>query len=638
MTDLMKVTLEALLSMSRKRKKIAAIAFDVGICVLCVWLAFYLRLGTNDGFFAQKFYISGLSVLTAIPVFAMLGSYNVIFRYNGIVALASLLRASILYGVVFAILVLMIGIPNVPRTIGLIQPILLFLLIASSRIMLSTFFVRYMARQKRPTNSSKALIYGAGASGRELNAAIATNSEIEVVAFLDDSLNNQGQILDGKIVYSPSKLRGLVEKFGIQQVLLAMPSVSRARRNKIIQSVKKARVAVRTLPSVLDLAQGRVTVSDIRELDVDELLGRERVAPISELLTRDIKNKSILVSGAGGSIGSELCRQIIKLNPNTLVLLDISESALYEIHQELLSKKVDIKIVPLLASVRNKSGIDAILSTWKIDTIYHAAAYKHVPLVEYNIVEGLENNIFGTLVLVKSAIKHQVSNFVLISTDKAVRPTNIMGASKRVAEITLQALSAENQKNTKLAMVRFGNVLGSSGSVVLKFREQIKNGGPVTITHPEITRYFMTIPEAAELVIQAGAMASGGEVFLLDMDTPVKIMDLARRMIESSGQKIKDNDNPEGDIEIKVIGLRPGEKLYEELLISAEAEPTPHKKIMKAHEAHLSWNELSLMLETLKSELNFGDVDKIQLLIQGIVDDYRPKHETQDLRFLEIKN
>ena len=634
----MKVTLEALLSMSRKRKKIAAIAFDVGICVLCVWLAFYLRLGTNNGFFAQKFYISGLSVLTAIPVFAMLGSYNVIFRYNGIVALASLLRASILYGLVFAILVLMIGIPNVPRTIGLIQPILLFLLIASSRIMLSTFFVRYMARQKRPTNSSKALIYGAGASGRELNAAIATNSEIEVVAFLDDSLNNQGQILDGKIVYSPSKLRGLVEKFGIQQVLLAMPSVSRARRNKIIQSVKKARVAVRTLPSVLDLAQGRVTVSDIRELDVDELLGRERVAPISELLTRDIKNKSILVSGAGGSIGSELCRQIIKLNPNTLVLLDISESALYEIHQELLSKKVDIKIVPLLASVRNKSGIDAILSTWKIDTIYHAAAYKHVPLVEYNIVEGLENNIFGTLVLVKSAIKHQVSNFVLISTDKAVRPTNIMGASKRVAEITLQALSAENQKNTKLAMVRFGNVLGSSGSVVLKFREQIKNGGPVTITHPEITRYFMTIPEAAELVIQAGAMASGGEVFLLDMDTPVKIMDLARRMIESSGQKIKDNDNPEGDIEIKVIGLRPGEKLYEELLISAEAEPTPHKKIMKAHEAHLSWNELSLMLETLKSELNFGDVDKIQLLIQGIVDDYRPKHETQDLRFLEIKN
>ena len=634
----MKVTLEALLSMSRKRKKIAAIAFDVGICVLCVWLAFYLRLGTNDGFFAQKFYISGLSVLTAIPVFAMLGSYNVIFRYNGIVALASLLRASILYGLVFAILVLMIGIPNVPRTIGLIQPILLFLLIASSRIMLSTFFVRYMARQKRPTNSSKALIYGAGASGRELNAAIATNSEIEVVAFLDDSLNNQGQILDGKIVYSPSKLRGLVEKFGIQQVLLAMPSVSRARRNKIIQSVKKARVAVRTLPSVLDLAQGRVTVSDIRELDVDELLGRERVAPISELLTRDIKNKSILVSGAGGSIGSELCRQIIKLNPNTLVLLDISESALYEIHQELLSKQVDIKIVPLLASVRNKSGIDAILSTWKIDTIYHAAAYKHVPLVEYNIVEGLENNIFGTLVLVKSAIKHQVSNFVLISTDKAVRPTNIMGASKRVAEITLQALSAENQKNTKLAMVRFGNVLGSSGSVVLKFREQIKNGGPVTITHPEITRYFMTIPEAAELVIQAGAMASGGEVFLLDMDTPVKIMDLARRMIESSGQKIKDNDNPEGDIEIKVIGLRPGEKLYEELLISAEAEPTPHKKIMKAHEAHLSWNELSLMLETLKSELNFGDVDKIQLLIQGIVDDYRPKHETQDLRFLEIKN
>ena len=634
----MKVTLEALLSMSRKRKKIAAIAFDVGICVLCVWLAFYLRLGTNNGFFAQKFYISGLSVLTAIPVFAMLGSYNVIFRYNGIVALASLLRASILYGVVFAILVLMIGIPNVPRTIGLIQPILLFLLIASSRIMLSTFFVRYMARQKRPTNSSKALIYGAGASGRELNAAIATNSEIEVVAFLDDSLNNQGQILDGKIVYSPSKLRGLVEKFGIQQVLLAMPSVSRARRNKIIQSVKKARVAVRTLPSVLDLAQGRVTVSDIRELDVDELLGRERVAPISELLTRDIKNKSILVSGAGGSIGSELCRQIIKLNPNTLVLLDISESALYEIHQELLSKQVDIKIVPLLASVRNKSGIDAILSTWKIDTIYHAAAYKHVPLVEYNIVEGLENNIFGTLVLVKSAIKHQVSNFVLISTDKAVRPTNIMGASKRVAEITLQALSAENQKNTKLAMVRFGNVLGSSGSVVLKFREQIKNGGPVTITHPEITRYFMTIPEAAELVIQAGAMASGGEVFLLDMDTPVKIMDLARRMIESSGQKIKDNDNPEGDIEIKVIGLRPGEKLYEELLISAEAEPTPHKKIMKAREAHLSWNELSLMLETLKSELNFGDVDKIQLLIQGIVDDYRPKHETQDLRFLEIKN
>jgi FlaA1/EpsC-like NDP-sugar epimerase len=392
---------------------------------------------------------------------------------------------------------------------------------------------------------------------------------MQVVAFLDDDDRLHGHVLNGLPIHSPMDLRGLVEMQGVRTVLLGIPSLSRRRRNEILSQVRNAHVAVRTLPSVTDLAQGKVSISDLRELDIDDLLGREPVMPNHLLLSKNNFNKVVLITGAGGSIGSELCRQILAIGPEKLLLVELSEFALYAIHQELeqrLSGKKTV-LVPLLASVQDKDRMHEIMSTWHPDTVYHAAAYKHVPLVEHNPAEGVKNNVMGTLRTAQAAAENGVADFVLISTDKAVRPTNIMGASKRLAEMVLQALAA-TQSGTKFSMVRFGNVLGSSGSVVPKFRQQIRDGGPITLTHPEITRYFMTIPEASQLVIQAGAMAKGGEVFVLDMGESVKIMDLARRMIELSGLTVKDEQNPDGDIEIEITGLRPGEKLYEELLIN----------------------------------------------------------------------
>ena len=413
-----------------------------------------------------------------------------------------------------------------------------------------------------------------------------------------------------------------------------MPSLSRKRRNEILDQIQEVQVSVRTLPSVSDLAKGKVTISDLKELDIYDLLGRETVEPNQILLTKNIMNKIVMVTGAGGSIGSELCRQIIELSPQKLLLVEQSEFALYKVHQELERKRIKAKIIPLLGSVREKDRIDKIISTWHPNTVYHAAAYKHVPLVEHNLSEGIKNNVLGTLFTAQAAINHKVENFVLVSTDKAVRPTNIMGASKRLAEMILQALAVENP-SLKLSIVRFGNVLGSSGSVVPKFREQIKEGGPITITHPEITRFFMTIPEASQLVIQAGAMATSGDVFVLDMGKPVKIIQLAERMIELSGLSIKNQENPDGDIEIEITNLRPGEKLYEELLIGNNPKPTSHNRIMKAHETFLDWQKLEDKIEALTIALNKNDVQIVRQLLRKLVVDYQPTMDVVDWIHLE---
>lgn len=454
---------------------------------------------------------------------------------------------------------------------------------------------------------------------------------MQVVGLLDDDDRLHGHVLNGLPVYNPVDLEFLVSELDISDVLLAMPSVNRKRRNEILANIRQVRVGVRTLPCLTELAQGRVHISDIRELDVDDLLGRDPVIPNFILLAKNIQDKVVLVTGAGGSIGGELCRQIIAVGPRKLLLVEISEFALYAIHQELEEKLAgrDVHLVPLLASVQDEERMREIMSTWRPDTVYHAAAYKHVPLVEHNPAEGIKNNVLGTLTAAQAAARNGVADFVLISTDKAVRPTNIMGASKRMAEMVLQALAATTA-GTKFTMVRFGNVLGSSGSVVPRFRQQIRDGGPITLTHPEITRYFMTIPEAAQLVIQAGAMAKGGDVFVLDMGEPVKIIDLARRMVELSGLQVKDDENPDGDIEIEITGLRPGEKLYEELLIGDNPMPTSHPRIMKAHEGYMNWSELSQRLAALQRVLELNDVGVLRLMLQEIVSGYAPSGEIVD--------
>jgi FlaA1/EpsC-like NDP-sugar epimerase len=453
-------------------------------------------------------------------------------------------------------------------------------------------------------------------------------------------------VLNGLKIYNPAMVVALVAKLRVTQVFLAIPSATRARRNEILELVRSAHVQVRTLPGVLELAQGKVQVSDLKELDIEDLLGRDPVPPNALMLAKNITGKVVMVTGAGGSIGSELCRQIVKAGPAVLLLVELTEFALYAIEHELQSLVLDehdgdVNLVPLLANVRDVSRMDEILRTWKPHTVYHAAAYKHVPLVEHNPAEGVKNNVLGTLNTAQLAAAHGVNNFVLISTDKAVRPTNVMGTSKRLAEMVLQAQAlamSETGGKTCFSMVRFGNVLGSSGSVVPLFRKQIKDGGPITLTDERITRYFMTIPEAAQLVIQAGAMASGGDVFVLDMGEPVKIIDLAKRMVELSGLTVRDEANPNGDIEIQVTGLRPGEKLYEELLIGDNPLPTSHSRIMKAHEDYVPWGDLQTKLAVLSQALDINDVSLIRTLLKDLVPGYQPEGEVVDWVWLAKEN
>jgi len=634
-----------LLALPRPAKRAVALAVDASLIVLTVWLAFYLRLDewvrlSGDGLF-QPMWAIAASVAIALPLFVAHGFYRVIFRYSGTAAMRMVLRAFALYALLYATVVTAIGVPGVPRSVGIIQPMLLLLAVGASRALarywLGGLYQTIFARMNLP----KAVIYGAGDTGRQLATAMANNSEMQVIAFLDDDDRLHGHVLNGLPIHSPHDLAGLVQTRGVRTVLLAMPSLGRQRRNAILAQLRPIRVAVRTLPSLNDMAQGRVSTVDLHELDIDDLLGREPVMPNHILLAKNISSKVVLVTGAGGSIGSELCRQILAVTPAKLLLIEQGEFALYTLHQELEPKAQarGVALVPLLVSVQDDDRMREIMSTWHPDTVYHAAAYKHVPLVEHNPAAGIKNNVLGTLTTALAAADHGVTDFVLISTDKAVRPTNVMGASKRLAEMALQALAArskeEGRDGTRFSMVRFGNVLGSSGSVVPKFRQQIRDGGPVTLTHPEVTRYFMTTPEAAQLVIQAGAMAKGGDVFVLDMGQPVKIIDLARRMVELSGLSVKDEHNPEGDIALEVTGLRPGEKLYEELLIGDNPERTMHPRIMKAHEEFMPWSAFEVPLKALQLALNVNDVGVIRLLMQQLVAGYTPSDDIVDWVHLE---
>ncbi len=625
-----------ILALPRAAKRFVALSVDLGLCVLTVWLAFYLRLGEFVAMSGPALWAVGASAGIALPLFIVSGLYRAIFRYSGWPALLAVARAIGIYGLLYASIFTAVGVAGVPRTIGIIQPILLLLFVGASRA-LARYWLgeQYLGALKRAARP-KVLIYGAGTTGRQLAAAMTNSHEMQVVGFLDDDDRLHGHVLNGLPIYNPADLDGLAVTLNISDVLLAMPSLSRRRRNEILSQIRSAQVAVRTLPSVTDLAQGKVSVSDLRELDIDDLLGREPVSPNHILLSKNIVGKVVLVTGAGGSIGSELCRQILAVAPAKLLLVEQSEFALYGIHQELEEKLAgcETALVPLLASVQDDERMREIMSAWCPDTVYHAAAYKHVPLVEHNPAAGIKNNVLGTLRTAQAALDAGVSDFVLISTDKAVRPTNVMGASKRLAEMALQALAAAGGK-TKFSMVRFGNVLGSSGSVVPKFRQQIRDGGPVTLTHPEVTRFFMTIPEAAQLVIQAGAMAKGGDVFVLDMGQSVKIMDLARRMIELSGLTVRDEQNPDGDIEIAVTGLRPGEKLYEELLIGNDPQPTLHPRIMKASEEFLPLAEFEARLNALEIALNVNDVGVIRLMMQQLVAGYVPSDEIVDWVYLQ---
>jgi FlaA1/EpsC-like NDP-sugar epimerase len=632
----------ALLALPRGVKRTVALTVDMFLCALSVWVAFGLRLDTWGMLSGSHWIPVFVSWVFALPLFIISGMYRAIFRYSGYRVAAALGRTLGIYGAMFATVFTLVQVSGVPRTVGIIQPLVLMMFIGGSRL-----GVRYwLGGQYRDRIEHgllpKVLIYGAGSAGRQLAGVLSSSREMKAVGFVDDDAALQGNTINGLRVYSPASLGSVVARLEITDLLLALPSVSRARRNEILQTVQPLSLKVRTLPGLMDLAHGRVKAADIRELEIEDLLGRDPVAPNAFLLNKNIFNKVVLVTGAGGSIGSELCRQIAKLGPSTLLLVESSEFALYSVHQTLLSLPADedapkVKFIPLLASVRDYECIEAIMRTWRPHTVYHAAAYKHVPLVEHNPAEGIRNNVLGTLHTARAAGENNVSDFVLISTDKAVRPTNIMGASKRLAEMVLQGLASTRTHGyaTRFSMVRFGNVLGSSGSVVPLFRQQIKSGGPITITHADVTRYFMTIPEAAQLVIQAGAMAGGGDVFVLAMGEPVRIFDLAHRMIKLSGLTVKDAGAPGGDIEIVVTGLRPGEKLYEELLIGDNPEPTQHPRIMKAHESHMPWPQLAERLSVLETALALNDVGIIRRMLKELVTGYQPVGDIVDWTHLE---
>ncbi|MHC2568979.1 FlaA1/EpsC-like NDP-sugar epimerase [Rhizobium leguminosarum] len=637
----MQALVAPLLAMPRVAKRALALLVDSSFCVLTIWLAYCFRLNEWTVLTGIQWLPVFVSLCMALPIFIVMGMYRAIFRYANMAAFITVLKAIAIYGFAFMTIFTALSVPGVPRTVGILQPFLLLIAIGLSRLGIRYWLGDAYQRILHKNMLAKVLIYGAGTAGRQLAAALMNSAELNVVGYLDDDPRLKGGVMGGLPIYDPSDLPVLAEALGVHNVLLALPSASRQRRNEILEHIRKARVNVRTLPDLTALAQGRIAVSDIRELEIEDLLGREAVAPRQELLDKAMRKKVVMVTGAGGSIGGELCRQILRNEPSTLILLDQNEFALYNIHAELqklaeLYRQEDLQIVPILCSVRDQDRMEHIMESWRPHTLYHAAAYKHVPLVEHNAVEGIKNNVMGTLVTARAANKWGVSNFVLISTDKAVRPTNVMGASKRLAEMVLQALAAESTSDrmrTNFSMVRFGNVLGSSGSVVPLFRQQIKEGGPVTLTHPEITRYFMTISEASQLVIQAGAMAEGGDVFLLDMGEPVRIADLARKMVELSGLTLRDDDNPEGDIELSVTGLRPGEKLYEELLIGDNPETTEHPRIMKAREDFLFWPELSKKLNSLNAVLDRNDMIAARAMLAELVSGYSSTGEVSDLAF-----
>ncbi|ALE52117.1 capsular biosynthesis protein [Candidatus Thioglobus autotrophicus] len=609
---------------SRINKKLIMMITDSIVIQAILLFSFSVRLGYWFWPGEDLFWVIIGAPILAIPVFAQFGLYHVIVRFLGMHALWAVIKAVSLYALLWGIIGFMSAIEGIPRSVILINWLLAILSIGGLR-MLARWILTSVDDLSKQKN---VIIYGAGSAGRQLSNALMHSTEYKPVAFIDDAKDLISQHVNGIKVYSIDRVELLMQKYNVDEILLALPSVSHQRLNEIINFLEPYPLLVRTLPGVSELAQGKIKVEDLREVSIDDLLGRESVKPEQSLLQENIKDKVVMVTGAGGSIGSELCRQIIKLGASKLILFEQSELALYAIDQELSRDHV----FPILGSVVNQDRVERVCKKFGVKTIYHAAAYKHVPMVEYNNTEGVVNNTFGTLKCAQAAINSNVEAFVLISTDKAVRPTNTMGATKRSAEMILQALS-DNQSVTKFIMVRFGNVLNSSGSVIPLFKDQIKAGGPVTVTNREIIRYFMTIPEAVELVIQAGAMGKGGEVFVLDMGQPVKIFDLATKMIHLSGLEVKNELNPGGEIEIKIAGLRPGEKLFEELLIGNNVSKTKHPMIMKAEEDMLPWNDLNIILNSLEKAAMNSDQKVLRSLLIQIVPEFNPQCEISDLLY-----
>ena len=630
---MLRKAIDSVLASPRSIKRTITVSFDFFVVIFSLWLALSLRY--------SEFYIPAQSVwwvflaapAIAIPVFIKFGLYRAIIRYLGMQAIWTVVKATMLYEILFAILILMSNVQGVPRTVYAIQVILLLIIVGGTRLIARWWINSMQNGSNHPARNKKlvppVIIYGAGASGMQLASALKQSYQYRPVAFIDDAVEFHNHQINGLTVFPFIKLSHLIELHGVTDLFLALPSVARGRRNELIRLLEPFSLHVRTLPSLIDLADGKVNVSDIREVDIADLLGREAVEPIKDLLEANITNKVVMVTGAGGSIGSELCRTIIRLKPSSLVLYELNEFSLYAIEMELESLDIGVPVFALLGNVQDQKRIESVCSRFNINTIYHAAAYKHVPMVEKNTSEGVRNNVFGTLSCVNAAIASKVETFVLISTDKAVRPTNTMGATKRFAELVLQGLARE-QSETRLIMVRFGNVLGSSGSVVPLFREQIANGGPITVTDSRIIRYFMSIAEAAELVIQAGAMGQGGDVFVLDMGEPIRIVDLAKRMIHLSGCIEKNKENPEGDIEITYTGLRAGEKLYEELLIGDKIADTNHSKIMRAEEKVISWLDLSNILPRLQNVNDQNNTEEVRAILLDYVDGFKPQCDNQD--------
>lgn len=632
------------IGLQRRNKAIILISADVFFVLLALWAAFSLRWGVLYIPKGDEWYLFAAAPFIAVPIFARLGLYRAIIRYIEIRALWTIIQATTLYALVFAFVLYQSGIKIIPRTVSPLNWLIVMLLTGGSRFFArwwlgETYFRLGGTRRATELGKKNVVIYGAGSAGVQLALALAHGRDFRPVAFIDDDKLLHRRKVNGLRIYPLSSLSYLIERHQVSDVLLAMPSAKRARISELIRELEPYAVHVMSMPGLSDIAQGKVTVDALQEVDIADILGRSPVAPDQSLLYATISGKVVMVTGAGGSIGSELCRQIIQLQPLALILFELSEFALYAIEKELnhLLAKVNgsknIEIITVLGSVTNASRIEKVCKAFKVQTIYHAAAYKHVPMVEKNPGEAVWNNIFGTLHAAQAAINAEVELFVLISTDKAVRPTNTMGATKRFAELILQALSmkTEYKFNTRFTMVRFGNVLDSSGSVVPLFREQIARGGPVTVTDARITRYFMTIPEASQLVIQAGALGQGGDVFVLDMGEPIRILDLAKRMIHLSGLEIKDEDHSSGEIEISFTGLRPGEKLYEELLIGGNVSKTSHPRIMRAEEQIIPWVELEQMLASLENAAKEDDFERVREVLKSAVSGFVPQCEIGDL-------
>jgi len=626
-----------LLNLPRRYKRLVMLVADFLMVPLALWTAFVLRLSSVEVQVYPFLALYGAAVLIAIPVFIRLGLYRAVVRYMGPQAMLAVLKGVTLVTIGLMIITLMLRIPDMPRSVFAIFWLLAVFYVGGSR-----FFIRAYLHWLLIEGAERSLvaIYGAGAAGRQLASVFNYGKDYHPVCYLDDDKALQGTVINGLHVYGSGALEKLVSENKVTDVFLAMPSASRGTRQKIINRLEPLLLHVRTVPTMPELMSGKVGLDSLKDIDIDDLLGRDSVIPTPQLLSASVSGKMVMVTGAGGSIGSELCRQIVQLEPAKLLLFEVTEYALYAIDKELrevVSPAINVEVVTILGSVQDEELLYKMLEHYHVDVIFHAAAYKHVPLVEHNIISGVRNNVLGTLAMARAAARASVSSVILISTDKAVRPTNVMGATKRLAELVLQGLTAEYPE-TCFSMVRFGNVLGSSGSVVPLFRKQIAGGGPVTVTHPDIYRYFMTIPEAALLVVQAGALAKGGDVFVLDMGEPVNISDLARKMIHLMGFEVKEQGSDEGDIEIYYSGLRPGEKLKEELLIEGDLVGSAHPKILWAEENFMSWSQLQTVLIKLEAACNNYDYDAIKAILLHTLVGYKPDHEFVDGLLLQKRN